>query len=50
MTDLHYFTADDGAKIAYRDEGAGFPVLALSGLTRSGTDFDYLAPFCPITA
>lgn len=47
MTELHYFTADDGAKIAYRDEGAGFPVLALSGLTRSGTDFDYLAPFLP---
>ena len=32
------------ASLAYRDEGDGLPVLALSGLTRNGTDFDYLAP------
>ncbi len=43
MTEVQYFTADDGAKIAYRDEGAGVPVLALAGLTRTGRDFDYLA-------
>ncbi len=38
------FTAPDGAKIAYDDEGDGVPLLALSGLTRNATDFDYLAP------
>ncbi len=45
MTEVQYFTADDGAHIAYRDEGEGTPVLALSGLTRNGHDFDYVAPF-----
>lgn len=39
-----HFQAEDGARLAYRDEGAGLPVLALPGLTRNGTDFDYLAP------
>lgn len=38
------FTAADGTKLHYTDEGAGTPVLALSGLTRNGTDFDYVAP------
>ena len=41
---LSHFIASDGARIAYRDEGAGLPVLCLSGLTRNGSDFDYLAP------
>ncbi|MGD9917368.1 MAG: alpha/beta fold hydrolase [Paenirhodobacter sp.] len=45
MTEVQYFTADDGAHVAYRDEGEGTPVLALAGLTRTGRDFDYLAPF-----
>ncbi|MBV1867106.1 MAG: alpha/beta hydrolase [Marinosulfonomonas sp.] len=40
---MQYFTADDGAKIAFRDNGAGQPLLCLSGLTRNSTDFDYLA-------
>lgn len=44
MTQIQYFTAEDGAKIAYRDEGEGLPVLALCGLTRNGSDFDYAAP------
>lgn len=44
MTQHQYFTADDGAKIAFTDEGAGLPILALSGLTRNGADFDYIAP------
>ncbi|MBV0891990.1 alpha/beta hydrolase [Paracoccus sp. Z118] len=39
-----FFTAADGARLAYRDEGAGLPVLCLAGLTRSMDDFDYLAP------
>lgn len=41
---MKYFVASDGARLAYRDEGEGLPLLALSGLTRNGTDFDYLAP------
>ena len=39
-----FFTAPDGTRLAYRDEGTGQPVLALAGLTRNGSDFDYLAP------
>lgn len=44
---MTYFAASDGARLAYRDEGEGLPLLALSGLTRNGTDFDYLAPHLP---
>lgn len=36
--------APDGARIYYTDEGVGTPVLALAGLTRNGSDFDYAAP------
>ena len=42
---IQHFTAPDGVKLAYRDEGEGIPILCLSGLTRSGTDFDYIAPY-----
>jgi pimeloyl-ACP methyl ester carboxylesterase len=38
------FFAQDGARLHYSDEGEGTPVLALSGLTRNGSDFDYVAP------
>jgi pimeloyl-ACP methyl ester carboxylesterase len=41
---MPHFHAEDGAKLAYRDEGQGLCVLALAGLTRDGRDFDYLAP------
>lgn len=41
---LKHFTASDGARLAYRDEGEGLPVLCLAGLTRSSTDFDFVAP------
>ena len=41
---VEFFNAADGARLAYRDEGAGLPVLCLAGLTRSMDDFDYLAP------
>ena len=41
---LRTFTASDGARIAYRDEGSGPALLCLAGLTRNGRDFDYLAP------
>ena len=44
---MAYFTASDGAEIYYTDEGAGVPILSLSGLTRTGRDFDYLAPYLP---
>lgn len=33
--------------LAYRDEGAGLPLLCLPGLTRSMADFDYLVPHLP---
>ncbi|HRO15117.1 MAG TPA: alpha/beta hydrolase, partial [Paracoccus sp. (in: a-proteobacteria)] len=39
-----FFTAADGARLAYMDQGQGLPVLCLAGLTRSMDDFDYLAP------
>ena len=45
MTD--FFAAPDGARLAYRDEGRGVPLLCLSGLTRTMGDFDYLAPHVP---
>ena len=38
------FTASDGTRLFFSDEGAGTPVLALSGLSRNSTDFDYAAP------
>ncbi len=38
------FHAPDGARLHFADDGEGLPVLALSGLTRNGSDFDYLAP------
>ncbi len=41
---MQHFHAQDGATLAYRDEGEGKPVLALAGLTRDGRDFDYLEP------
>lgn len=41
---VEFMTAKDGARLAYRDEGEGLPVLCLAGLTRSMDDFDYLAP------
>lgn len=42
-----YFTAPDGARLAYADEGDGLPLLCLSGLTRTMGDFDYLRPHLP---
>lgn len=44
MTQISHFTASDGTRLAYRDQGDGIAVLALAGLTRTGRDFDYLAP------
>ncbi|PZR00071.1 MAG: alpha/beta hydrolase [Cereibacter sphaeroides] len=42
-----FFTAPDGAKLAYRDKGKGAPLLCLSGLTRTMGDFEYLLPHLP---
>lgn len=42
-----FFTTPDGARLAYRDEGQGTPLLCLAGLTRTMGDFDYLAPHLP---
>lgn len=47
MTLIQHFVAEDGARIAYRDEGEGLPLLCLAGLTRTMADFDYLAPHLP---
>lgn len=47
MTDISHFHAEDGARLAYRDQGAGLPLLCLPGLTRSMADFDYLIPHLP---
>ncbi len=41
------FHAPDGARLHFADDGEGLPILALSGLTRNGSDFDYLAPHLP---
>lgn len=38
------FSAADGTELYYEDHGEGPPVLALSGLSRNGSDFDYAAP------
>lgn len=42
-----FFTAPDGARLAYKDEGEGLPLLCLAGLTRTMGDFDYLRPHLP---
>jgi pimeloyl-ACP methyl ester carboxylesterase len=47
MAETQAFTAADGCRLAFRDEGAGLPVLCLPGLTRSMADFDYLRPHLP---
>jgi len=44
---MPHFTAADGARLYYTDEGHGIPLLCLAGLTRTGADFDYVAPHLP---
>ncbi len=39
-----HFTTADGVRLAYDVQGAGQPLLCLSGLTRNMADFDYLLP------
>ena len=38
--DPRRFSTSDGLSLAYRDEGAGAPLLCLAGLTRNHRDFD----------
>lgn len=47
MTAPDHFSAEDGARLAYRDEGQGLPLLCLPGLTRSMADFEPLIPHLP---
>lgn len=44
---MPFFTAADGARLHYTDEGHGVALLCLPGLTRNGSDFDYLKPHLP---
>jgi pimeloyl-ACP methyl ester carboxylesterase len=43
---MPYFQTNDGLKLHFTDTGPapGTPILALPGLTRTGADFDYIAP------
>ena len=42
---MTHFTAPDGARLGYEDDGAGgLPLLCLPGLTRTMRDFDDVAP------
>ena len=42
---LDYFTAEDGVRIAFCDEGEGLPLVTIGGINRNGIDFKYLAPY-----
>jgi pimeloyl-ACP methyl ester carboxylesterase len=42
-----FFTASDGTRLAYTDEGSGTPLMCLAGLTRTIHDFDYMMPHLP---
>ena len=44
MAGVLRFAAEDGARLAYRDDGQGLALLCLPGLTRTMADFDCLAP------
>ena len=41
---MAHFTTSDGLSLHYTDTGDGLPILCLAGLTRTGADFDYVAP------
>ncbi len=45
---MAFFTASDGAKLAYSDEGEGLALLCLAGLTRTMGDFDYMLPLAGV--
>ena len=41
---MPHFKTSDGLNLHYTDQGVGLPILCLAGLTRSGRDFDFVAP------
>jgi len=41
---MPYFTPSDGLNLHHTDQGAGLPILCLAGVTRSGRDFEFVAP------
>lgn len=41
---MPFVTAPDKTQLHYTDDGAGLPVLCLSGLTRNTGDFDHVLP------
>jgi pimeloyl-ACP methyl ester carboxylesterase len=41
---MPHFQTSDGLSLYFEDQGAGLPVLCLSGLTRNARDFDFMAP------
>lgn len=41
------YPGPDGLALHFDETGEGLPVLCLPGLTRTGRDFDYLAPHLP---
>jgi pimeloyl-ACP methyl ester carboxylesterase len=44
---MPHFTAADGTRLFYTENGEGPAVLALAGLTRNSGDFDHVAPYLP---
>lgn len=44
---MRFFTTSDGLRLAYRDQGAGPPLLCLAGLTRNSADFEAMANLLP---
>lgn len=44
---MPHFQTSDGLSLYFEDQGAGLPVLCLSGLTRNARDFDFMAPHLP---
>ena len=45
---MPHYTANDGTRLYFTDEGTGLPVIALAGLTRNGADFNHVAPHLPV--
>lgn len=41
------FQSNDGLSLYYTDEGSGPAIICLAGLTRNGSDFDYVTPHLP---
>lgn len=44
---MPFFTAADGTRLHFSDQGSGKPLLCLAGLTRNLQDFDHVAPHLP---